>query len=243
MKDLFSTQASVYAKFRPVYPQELYDFLYAQVPGFDHAWDCGTGNGQVARELAKKFRQVTATDISVAQLQHAPKAANITYQHSAETLPGIPANTFDLITVATAIHWFDFDTFYAEVIRTAKPGGVIAVWCYHLMRVNPEIDAIMDRFSSGTMGPYWDKERKWVDEWYRTLPFPFTEIPAPTLSIHAEWSIEQLEGYLNSWSSVQHYIRAHNQNPVDTLLREMQPHWHDTMSVEFPLAIRIGMVK
>ena len=34
-----------------------------------------------------------------------------------------------------AIHWFDFDGFYAEVRRVSRPHGVIAVWSYDLLRI------------------------------------------------------------------------------------------------------------
>lgn len=39
-----------------------------------NSWDCGTGNGQVACELAKIFENVFATDISQAQIDNAIKA-------------------------------------------------------------------------------------------------------------------------------------------------------------------------
>ena len=79
MKDNFSTQAAEYAQFRPTYPAELYDFLLSLTNGRNIAWDCATGNGQVARELAKHFKQVFGTDISENQLKNAAKADNISY--------------------------------------------------------------------------------------------------------------------------------------------------------------------
>jgi methylase of polypeptide subunit release factors len=64
MKDNFLTQSEPYLKFRPTYPNELYEFLLLLVEARDIAWDCGTGNGQVAWALSKYFKQVHATDIS-----------------------------------------------------------------------------------------------------------------------------------------------------------------------------------
>ena len=58
MKDNFSIQAKYYAKYRPLYPQELYDFILSFVPGKKLAWDCGTGNGQTANVLAQYFDNV-----------------------------------------------------------------------------------------------------------------------------------------------------------------------------------------
>lgn len=84
-KDLFSKHASQYAAFRPTYPQELFDFIYSHTNRFDNAWDAGTGNGQVARELSKKFQRVFATDISEGQIANATQALNINYSIAAET--------------------------------------------------------------------------------------------------------------------------------------------------------------
>ncbi|MEM7040277.1 MAG: SAM-dependent methyltransferase, partial [Bacteroidota bacterium] len=68
MKDNFSHASGNYAKFRPQYPADLYDFIFQHVPDFERAWDCGTGNGQAARALAERFARVEATDISANQL-------------------------------------------------------------------------------------------------------------------------------------------------------------------------------
>ena len=55
MKDNFSKQSSLYAQFRPAYPKELFQFLLPLVPAKNAAWDCGTGNGQVAVKLSRLF--------------------------------------------------------------------------------------------------------------------------------------------------------------------------------------------
>jgi SAM-dependent methyltransferase len=242
MKDLFSAQSETYAKFRPVYPAQLYDFIYAHVNGFNAAWDCATGNGQVARELAKRFSSVLATDISNNQLAQATGASNVTYKQSNESLSFIKNPQFDLVTVAAALHWLNFDTFYSTIRRVVKRGGFFAAWCYSLLRVNAETDLLFDRFTTETMGPYWDKERRYVDENYRTVPFPFREIEVPSLYIIEQWDIEHLSGYFTSWSSVQHYIRQHGTSPVPQLIEQVRPHWKGRMEIRMPLAMRAGFV-
>ncbi len=242
MKDNFSTHASVYARYRPVYPDNLFEFIYAHVNGFENAWDAGTGNGQVAKILSQKFNQVLATDISAEQLSHAPKLPNIDYRQAAEELPQIPNARFDLITVAQAIHWFNRDVFYAEVKRVAKPNALVVVWCYSLAQVNPEIDSLINHFYAETIGVFWDEERRLVEQAYRTIDFPFNELPAPELSMDVNWEIEHVQGYLTSWSAVQHFIKANGFNPVDTLITELKPLWKGTMQVRFPLHIRAGKV-
>jgi len=71
MKDNFSNQSFLYAKFRPSYPAALFEFILSLVPDKQSAWDCGTGNGQIAGVLADSFEIVYATDISKNQLANA----------------------------------------------------------------------------------------------------------------------------------------------------------------------------
>lgn len=243
--DNFSTQAAQYVQFRPVYPQALLDFVNSQVRSKKAAWDCGTGNGQVAVQLAQSFEQVMATDISAAQLSQATALPNVTYlQARAEQTPFEP-DSFDLITVAQAIHWFDFERFYQEVNRTGRKGGIIAVWGYGLLQLNPEIDHIIKPFYKQKIGPYWDKERKYIDDHYQTIPFPFREIQSPSFAIHVQWNLSELIGYLQTWSSVQKYIASNGENPVQALLPELSAYWsspQEKKQVTFPLFMRIGYI-
>ncbi len=73
MKDSFSGHSAQYAQYRPHYPEAFYSFLVQLIPERNHAWDCGTGNGQVAVALSSYFKKVVATDISANQLAQAPK--------------------------------------------------------------------------------------------------------------------------------------------------------------------------
>src|SRR5690349_10648465 len=109
--DRFSAQADLYARYRIDYPPELYAFLLATVPRRQRAWDCATGNGQVAAVLAQYFKHVDATDISQAQLDQAAARPNITYQLAPAEHTPFPDNSFALITVAQALHWFDQEAF------------------------------------------------------------------------------------------------------------------------------------
>ena len=70
MKDRFSNHAPQYAAFRPTYPKELYNIVLEQTRSRGRAWDCGTGNGQVAIDLSRHFKEVFATDISVNQIKN-----------------------------------------------------------------------------------------------------------------------------------------------------------------------------
>ncbi|QHL87654.1 methyltransferase domain-containing protein [Nibribacter ruber] len=243
-KDNFSRQATLYKKFRPTYPPALYEFILKLVPNRECAWDCGTGNGQVAVELAKHFTHVKATDISEKQLQQAPAQANIEYSLQPAEKTNFATSSFDLITVGQAAHWFDFDQFYPEVTRVAKPNAVLALWGYGLLSISPELDRVIQHFYTDTIGPYWDAERKHIDSSYASLPFPLEELPPFTGTIEQSWTISDLEGYLNTWSSVQAYIQKHKGNPVDACMADIRKAWGEKaeLSVRFPVFSRIGRI-
>src|SRR5436305_14034007 len=123
-KDLFSEQAEFYARYRPSYPRDLFDYIVSFVPGRKRAWDCATGNGQAASLLADYFEIVDATDISESQLDKAVHKENIIYHVCPAEKTVFAENSFDLITVATAYHWLDWPAFYKEASRVGRPGAV-----------------------------------------------------------------------------------------------------------------------
>ena len=245
-KDNFSTQAALYAKFRPKYPEELYDFVLSKVKSFDTAWDCATGNGQVASRLSKDFQEVFATDISQKQLDNAHQAHNIHYSIAQAEKTDFPENTFDLITVGQAIHWFDFERFYQEVRRVAKPEAIFAAWGYGTLTIdNVEANVLFQDFYQKQIGEYWDAERGYIDEEYRTLPFTLAEIESPRFAMVYQWTLTELEGYLNTWSSVQKYIKIHHENPVDGFIESLKAIYKssDIFTVNFPVFMKVGVVK
>ena len=244
MKDNFSTQSDQYARYRPTYPTELFAFLNDLIPIKEAAWDCGTGNGQVAFELAKTFQNVFATDISAAQIENATRANNIEYSVQPAESTNFANNMFNLVTVAQAIHWFLFEAFYNEVKRTAKPGAFLCVIGYGTLTVNEQIDRLINHFYENIIGPYWDAERKYIDEAYTTIPFPFKEIATPLFVNSLHWNLQHLIGYLNTWSAVKHFIKQNGYNPVDALQNELTLIWGGEASrtVQFPLLLRIGQI-
>src|SRR5690349_13363206 len=108
-KDLFSIQAKDYAKYRPTYPPELFQFLSSLSKHRNKVWDVGTGNGQAAVELSKYFDNVYATDPSEKQINEAVHAPNIFYKVESAENPSV--HDIDLITVAQAFHWFKHEQF------------------------------------------------------------------------------------------------------------------------------------
>ncbi|MDR8390179.1 class I SAM-dependent methyltransferase [Aliifodinibius sp. S!AR15-10] len=244
MESRFSKQSKLYAKYRPDYPAELYDFIFSHLNAWDTAWDCATGSGQVAKILANHFKQVYASDISDEQMAHAPRESNIQYFNVPAENSDFPSALFDLITVAQAIHWFDFEKFYEEVRRTAKHGALLAVAGYGRVTVDPKLDKLIDPFYDQMFGQYFDKNRTYLEQKYRSIPFPFYEISTPAFSRTLDWTPSDLEGYLNSWSAVQQYIQDHKSNPVDLLLEKVHAVWQpdEYREVTFPVFLRLGRI-
>lgn len=241
-KDYFSGHSRLYAAFRPIYPEELYQFIFKHVTSRDAAWDCATGNGQVAQYLSAHFNRVEATDISRQQLDHAHQAGNIFYSVQPAEKTDFPNQAFDLITVGQAIHWFDLEKFFTEVKRVAKPDSVLAVWGYSICSVNPEVDKHFHHFYHHVVGPYWDSARKMVEEEYRNLEFPFQQIETHKFSLAVEWTLEQFAGYLTTWSATQKYIRANHHNPVPKVIDQLKAHWGSKKVVTFPIFLKLGTV-
>ncbi|MBT8184655.1 MAG: class I SAM-dependent methyltransferase [Eudoraea sp.] len=244
--DIFSKQAVTYKKFRPTYPQELYDEILQFVPERISCWDCATGNGQVAAVLSGYFQNVYATDISEAQLQHAVKAENIIYKEERAEKTSFAADQFDLITVAQAMHWFDMEAFNREAYRVAKNGGIIAIWAYGLLSIDKDIDKLLKEFCFKKLGPFWNDERKHVDSGYSTVVFRFEQISVEQPGeIKTRWNMAQLEGYLNSWSSVQHFkAQSKSIDPVPELMEKIRTLWgsNNHKRINFPLYLKVGRV-
>lgn len=242
-KDHFSGAARGYADYRPSYPPALFEWLASVVPGRDLVWDCATGNGQAAVGLAPHFARVVASDASAAQIANRRAHPGVDYYVALAEASALRAGTCDLVTVAQSVHWFDFGRFYGEVRRVAKPGGVLALWTYTRFRVDAAVDALIDPFYTDVVGPYWPPERSYVDDCYRTIPFPFEEIAAPPIDLITEWSVEQAMLYLGTWSAVQRYKRERGSDPVAGLAPALTQRWGaGTRSVRWPVHLRVGRV-
>jgi SAM-dependent methyltransferase len=242
-KDHFSKQAADYAKFRPRYPREMFEYLGTVAPSLERAWDCGTGSGQAAVQLAEVFNRVIATDASEKQIRNAQPHARVEYRVAPAEQSGLESSSVDLIMVAQALHWFDFSRFYDEVSRVLKNNGVFAASAYKFFHITPEVDELVNkRYYHEIVGPFWPPERVLVEK-FETLPFPFPEIKTPSFEMIAEWNLEHLLGYLRSWSATQRFIAANRRDPLEEIAAELGAAWGDTTRtrrVIWPLTLRVG---
>lgn len=242
--DHFSGVANRYADFRPHYPAALFDYLATLVPRDSVVWDCAAGNGQATHDLATCFAKVIATDASKEQIASSVPNPKVEFRVAPAEQSSLPDGAVELITVAQALHWFDFDRFYAEARRVLKPNGLLAAWAYGINTVEGDaVNAVVQDFYANVVGPYWPPERTLVEAGYRTIPFPFHEISAPSFRMEARWTLEQLLGYFSTWSATNRCIKATGQNPLEPLAGQLKPLWGApgrSRLVSWPLALRIG---
>ncbi|CDP09514.1 unnamed protein product [Coffea canephora] len=261
MAERFVKQAKEYSASRPIYPEELFQFVASKTPCHDLVWDAGTGSGQAATSLARIYKNVVATDTSPTQLEHAVKLPNIKYHCTspkmsiAELKQSIAAeSSVDLVTIATAIHWFDLPSFYQQVkCVLKKPNGVIAAWSYTLPRINKNLDTLLTKLYYVGAAPFGGPPPKLImEENYRTIDFPFEPVDGLENTGPLELKMEKLidlDGYftlIKSWSAYQ----AAKENGVELLgedlVKDFTLAWNEDGKQEkiatWPVYMRIGKV-
>jgi SAM-dependent methyltransferase len=244
--ELFSTVAREYANFRPGYPAELFAWLARVAPAHGAVWDCGCGSGQASVALAEHFSVVHATDVAPEQVAAAKPHPRVRYSVAPAEHCGLGDATVDVITVAQALHWFDVEAFYAEARRVGRPGGLLAVWNYPRPEfVDPELDRRFLDFYRDVVGPYWPPERRHIEANYQTLPFPFEELPHPEFGLALVWNLDQVAGYVSSWSATARYRKAEGRDPVPQLRQALQPVWPaaGTAAVRMPIGLRAARLR
>lgn len=242
-EDHFSKHSQQYAQYRPHYPDKIYAYLASITPEHSLAWDCGTGNGQAAIGLAKYFDRVHATDASAEQISLAYAHDKVSYHVEPAEHVSLAAASVDLVTVAVAIHWFNFDEFYREVKRVLKPAGTLAAWTYNLAQISPEIDRLIDQYYFEILAGYWPERIRYLEQHYKTIPFPFEEIVPPSFAMEVNWSLIQFAGFLDSWSATQRYKAEKGHHPLDIIWEAVRAAWGDENGqrlVRWPLHFRIG---
>ncbi len=242
-KDHFSETAAGYAVHRPTYPVALVDFLARMAQRRSLAWDCGCGSGQLSVLLGDGFERVIATDASGEQIAKATPHPNVDYRLAPAEASGLPDSVVDVAVAAQAAHWFELTAYYAEVRRVGRPGSIVALVSYGIMTVDDDIDLVIRHFYSEVLGSYWPPERRHVEDGYRSLPFPFAEIEPPRLHLRANWTLEDLLGYVGTWSAVRAIERAAGRAPIEVFAHELALAWGAGMAVRairWPLSLRVG---
>jgi len=238
-KDHFSDQSAQYARYRPDYPRELFRFLAGNCQGHELALDCATGNGQSALGLSHHFLRVVATDASEAQIASATPSPKVSYRVAAAENSELQAQCVDLLTVAQALHWFDHPRFFAEARRVLRPDGLLASWFYKLCFVNVDCDAAVYRLYEEIVGEFWPPERRFIDADYTNIEFPETCIDVPKFQMHVDWTVQDMLGYLRTWSACNRYEKQRGADPVSIIEPELTMAWGTAVRrVSWPLTVK-----
>lgn len=240
--DLFSEQSDRYAAARPQYPRSLYQFLATVAPQTGRVWDCATGNGQAAIDLADFFAEVEATDVSSQQITHARSHPNVRYTvHKAEAT-SFPNHWFDAVVVAQALHWFDFDRFWPEVQRVLKPGGIFAAWGYGWFTIHPAIDPVIQTAILDPVAPFWSPRIQYLLDGYRDVGCPFQRLTPPPITMTIAWTLPELLAYFQTWSATRQCIQDQGPEFFDRAASQLAEVWGDpnqprTVTMNFHLLV------
>jgi len=242
--DHFSAVAASYAEFRPGYPAELFDFVAALVSRRHRAWDCGAGSGQATFALAERFDEVVASDMSAKQVALAPANPRVCWFVAAAESTPLADESIDLVAIAQALHWFDHARFYDEVKRVAAPGAAIAAWSYGAPTMSGEVGVVLDRLMFETLRADWPRGRHYVEQNYRTIPFPFARVAAPALKLEQQWTLDEVLGYARSWSAAARYRTRTGVDPVGAIEGELRRAWGQAgrLAIAWQLTVLAGRV-
>lgn len=242
-RQLFSVRSAEYAASRPQYPAELFDYIIRECAGRDRAWDCGTGSGQAAVVLAEWFAEVEATDVSPQQIANARPHARVRYSVQPAERTAFADRHFSLVTVAQALHWFDFGRFWPEVHRVLQPGGVFAAWTYTLPHLTAELDRIVDAKLLNLIKAYWAPQNRLAWDAYANVPFPFHELQVPQIDMRLSWTLDQFIAYLQTWSATRLCIDATGPGFFADFVTELEGAWGErsrAREVSMDFFCRIG---
>jgi hypothetical protein len=91
------------------------------------------------------------------------------------------------------------------------------------------------------VGQYWPPERRYVELGYRTLPFPWREEPVPRFALQNDWDLDQVMGYLATWSAVQRCRDRTGEDPLPAVREELEPLWSGSRRrLTWPIHLRLG---
>lgn len=187
---------TTYAAGRPGYSPELFKIIidhHKSTGGkLDTVIDVGCGPGLATRDLARYFANTIGLDpsqgmIDAAHASTASSSSPMRFEVSAaESLgldldPAIQENSVDMITAATAAHWFDMNRFWQSAARVLKPGGTVAIWTRTGVAIDPArtangaaVKAAVEQGYRMEVQSFTTAGNKMTQDLYVDLPLPWT---------------------------------------------------------------------
>lgn len=246
MSDTFDHESAEYAAARPHYPDALFAWLAETCTRTEAAWDCATGNGQAAIGLARHFRHVEATDSSAEQIAEAFPAENVRYSIQLAERTSFAESSFDLVAVAQALHWLDYELFWPEVRRVGRRGALFCAWGYAWFRGPEEVDQLLLEPVCDLVEPYWAKENRilWNGYAEEDVGFPFQRIAAPELSIEVTWPFEAIAAYVRTWSAFRRAVADNMASELERVIgtAEQRLGAKTTFSLRVPITMLAGLI-
>ena len=107
----------------------------------------------------------------------------------------------------------------------------------HYARHRTRYPRALANYYRDTVGAYWPERIHYLDERYRTLPFPFEEIAPRGFAIEAQWDLGAFTGFLFSWSVTRRCLEANGRPALEPSLAGLAERWgreHVTRSIRWP---------
>ena len=207
---LFGGAADLYDRYRPGYPDALYELILERAKGRGLAVDLGAGTGKALPPLLGTFAKILAVEPDPNMAALIPPAPTLTVaKTTAEAVP-LPARGVDLFTCGTAFHWFDGPRVLSRLAEAAAPGALLAVFTYYRPDPGPaakrvietELHERWDRHKNDRLGRHDYADRAiaahpaWTGPERTKLPYRF------------EMSTDDLAGFYASTSYASEYLRT-----------------------------------
>ncbi|KAL6920651.1 hypothetical protein ACHAP8_008169 [Fusarium lateritium] len=186
-----SEQASNYAEGRLGYSDDLINFvlkLHSSTGGQNGVvLDVGCGPGLATRMLAPHFDIAYGADPGNSMIEKAQQIGGlskadtqIVYKLSSaeevDKIDGLDHSSVDLITAATAAHWFEMPRFWEASAKLLKPGGTVAIWTVFRKSDtfgDNEVQALIEDFRENVLAPYNSEGSQLTHDGYVNLVMPW----------------------------------------------------------------------
>ena len=130
-------------------------------------------------------------------------------------------------------------------MRVGKNGTVIAIWTFHRHAVDDdEVNKAVRTFYKDVTEPYWEAERRFVDEKYQTIQFEYEQLPSREFETTLQWTRNDLLGYISTWSALRNYTKQHGGSLLPVIEKKLLELWpaNESKQVTFPVYLRLGRI-